>query len=168
MALFATDLDPDNPSFDNGVHKFYDNGVRGPDTWGTLAAWAWGASRAMDYVETDPRIDRRAVAVIGWSRAGKAALVAGATDQRFALTVSNESGEGGAALARRNHGEGIADINNQFPHWFAMNFRNYNGAPEKLPTDQHELLAMMAPRAVYVSSASLDDWRIRWANSCPW
>ncbi len=158
-SFYASDVDPDQPSFDNGVHKFYDASARaGNDTWGTLAAWAWGASRAMDYLETDALIDPNGVAVLGHSRGGKAALWAGATDERFVLTVSNDSGEGGAAISRRNHGEGILDLNSQFPHWFSLNYRNYNGAPETLPVDHHELVALMAPRAVYVASASDDDW----------
>jgi (4-O-methyl)-D-glucuronate---lignin esterase len=161
-AFHNGELAPDNKdTFRDGVIQLYEgagNEPRPPDAWGALAAWAWGASRAMDYFEKDPRIDAGRIAVVGHSRGGKAALWAGAEDERFAMVVSNESGEGGAALSRRNFGETVARITQSFPHWFTRKYAEFAGREKDLPLDQHMLLALAAPRALYVASADGDLW----------
>ena len=160
IAVFSNaDVDPDNfDDFKNGIHGLLDRGVRQPDSWGTIAAWAWGASRCLDYFETDKDINSEKVAVVGHSRGGKTALWAAAEDQRFAMAISNESGCGGAALARRKYGETIERINSAFPHWFCTNYKKWSRNEESMPFDMHMLIALIAPRAVYVTSAGEDLW----------
>jgi pimeloyl-ACP methyl ester carboxylesterase len=162
MAAFLNaDVDPDrHDGFQNGIHGLLDEGPRTDDSWGTIAAWAWGASRVLDYLLTVPQIAPDKIAVIGHSRGGKTALWAAAEDERFALAVSNDSGCGGASLSRRRFAgrEQVARIVASFPHWFCGRFATYADREDELPVDQHELIALIAPRAVAVGSASEDRW----------
>jgi hypothetical protein len=154
------DIDPDfDDGFKNGVHAIYPtledpNGAQ----WGSIATWSWGLSRILDFLQTLESVNAKQIGVIGHSRLGKTSLWAGATDPRFAVVVSNDSGCGGAALSRRQFGETVQRINTSFPHWFCDKFQDYNANESSLPLDQHMLVALIAPRPVYIASASEDLW----------
>ena len=154
------DLEPDNPDgWKTGIRTTMKKELSiNENEWSAIGAWAWGLSRIMDYLETDATVDATKVVITGHSRLGKTCLWAAANDQRFAIVVSNCSGEGGAALSKRWFGETIERINTSFPHWFAPAYKQYNKHPELLPVDQHILLSLMAPRPLYVASAEDDLW----------
>jgi len=155
------EIDPDTKDgYADGVRALFDGGAQAPDAWATLSAWAWGASRILDFLETDPGIAKGKVAVIGHSRGGKTALWAAAQDERFGLACVNNSGCGGANILRRRFEgrESVARINKNFPHWFNANFKKYDNREDDLPVDHHMLIALVAPRWVHVASAEGDLW----------
>lgn len=160
---FATfhesDIDPDQHDWTDGIHPFYPN-LPGPkeSQWGTIAAWAWGLSRAADYLVTDTDIDKTRLCVIGHSRRGKTALLAGALDERFALVVPHQSGTGGMALSRDSEQEKVERINRVFPHWFNDTFTQFNDRENRLPFDQHCVVALVAPRPVLDTEGAQDAW----------
>ena len=158
-AFHVSDLAPDNKdTYMNGALQLYPDQMRVPNGMKAIGSWAWGASRAFDYLEQDPDIDPKRIFVVGHSRGGKAALWAGANDKRFAIVFSNCSGNSGAALSNRKFGETIKAINTSFPHWFADNYKKYNDNEAALPVDQHMLIALIAPRPVYTTNATKDLW----------
>lgn len=153
---FTGDLYPDGGGkFAESIQPWYRTAFGAPDRWGAIATWAWGLSRVADYLRTDPAVDAHRLIVIGHSRYGKAALWAGASDPRFAAVIANDSGEGGASLYRRRFGETIRVMND---YWFAPRFKTYADREADLPVDAHEVVALVAPRPVYIASASEDWW----------
>lgn len=148
-----------DPPFTNGFYACFAP-ERTYRSWGAISAWAWGASRVLDWVETEPLLDAKHFGVVGHSRGGKTSLLAGVTDTRFAMACVNDSGCSGAKL---NHidlpkSESIARITKVFPHWFCLNYRNFAGKEFEMGFDQHMMVALMAPRAVAIASASKDHW----------
>jgi hypothetical protein len=160
--MFYQDIYPDTPDKEElGVVSLFPGfkpGQKAPDQWQALGAWAWGSSRIADYLETQKKVDSKKLLIMGHSRHGKAALWAGAQDKRFKIVISNNSGCGGAAMSKRVFGENIARITNSFPHWFCPAFNRYANNEADLPFDQHELVALIAPRKVYITSAVEDQW----------
>lgn len=141
------------------AHFQPDRSLRRDNDWATISAWAWGASRVLDWLTDNPLSDETQAAVVGHSRGGKTALWCGATDTRFALSISNASGCSGAMLhrGRTPGGETVSDIN-RFTDWFCENYKKFNDREEMLPCDQHMLVGAIAPRLCYVASCTLDDW----------
>jgi hypothetical protein len=158
VTAYRRDLDPDRKDgFAESIRSAYPELAQGGDNFSTIAAWSWAMSRALDYLERDPLVDGNRVVAFGWSRLGKAAIWAGATDPRFVAVISNESGAGGAKVFHDVHGETVELLNTRFPYWFCRNFRQYNGRDADLPFDQNEVLALIAPRPLYIASAILDE-----------
>ncbi len=159
--LYNGDSEPDRPGAPDGIRRNYpsrDKALSGPHAWGAIAAWAWSLHRAVDYVLTDRDLDSRRIAVFGHSRNGKAALLAGAFDDRISLVIPHQAGCGGSAPSRGKIGESVKQINDRFPHWFNDTFKEFNEQPERLPFDQHALVALCAPRPVLFSNATEDSW----------
>jgi hypothetical protein len=158
--FYNGDIDPDRPDAREGIqsHLRKKGDKPGPHDWGTIAAWAWGVQRAVDYLVTDKDIDKKRIAVVGHSRLGKTALLAGAFDERIALVIPHQAGCGGTAPSRGKIGESVKQINDHFPHWFNETFKEFNDKPEKLPFDQNCLAALVAPRPVLFSNAVEDTW----------
>ena len=161
--VYYGDIDPDFlGGVPYGVRASYLKGQTepAPNEWGAIAAWAWGLSRAMDYLETDKEIDAKRVAIFGVSRLGKTVLWAGAHDTRFAVVIASCSGEGGAALSRRNYGETIKHLTaaTRYPYQFAANYQKYGDHVDQFPVDAHMLISLIAPRPLLLQTGDQDGW----------
>ena len=160
--VYYGDIDPDFPGgLPYGVRALYlkpGQTEPAPDEWGAIAAWAWGLSRAMDYLETDPGVDAKQVAILGVSRLGKTVLWAGAHDTRFAMVIASCSGEGGASLSRRNYGETVKHLGARFAYQFCANYQEFGDHLDQLPVDANMLLALIAPRPLYLQTGDQDVW----------
>jgi hypothetical protein len=162
--FYYGDVEPDSPDgFPYGVRAVYRPAGQtqaAADDWGSIAAWSWGLSRAMDYLETDKGVDPKQVAIMGVSRLGKTVMWAGAHDTRFALVIASCSGEGGAALSRRNYGETVAHLvaPSRFPYQFALNYQKYGAHVDQLPVDANMLIALIAPRPLLLQTGDKDYW----------
>lgn len=157
--VYYGDIDPDfNGGLPHGVRSLFP--APGPGEWGTISAWAWGLSRALDYLETDKNVDVKRVALTGISRLGKTVLWTGAHDPRFAMIIASCSGEGGAALSRRNYGETIAHLTapTRYPYQFAANYDKYAKNPNESPIDAHLLISLIAPRPLLLQTGNTDKW----------
>lgn len=156
-AFHYEDVDPDEAGgYSRGIRAAYDSDPPASNAWGSIAAWAWGASRVLDGLESESRIDAGRVAIVGHSRGGKTALWAGAEDPRFSIIIANNPGITGAALNRDGVGERIERINRKFPYWLCANYKSFDNRENELPVDQHQVIALSAPRPVYVASAIKD------------
>jgi hypothetical protein len=153
VTFYNGDVDPDVKESRGGLRPW----LKSPET-GTLAAWAWGLSRAVDYIVKEPLFDAKRISVVGHSRLGKAALVAAAFDERIALCIPLQAGCGGTSPARGKVGESVKRITTAFPHWFTPRFAEFGDRPERLPFDQHCLVALVAPRPVLFANATEDTW----------
>jgi len=162
IALFYNgDVEPDNKDSRDGVRwHILRKGQTEPsaEDWGAVAAWAWGAQRVVDYLVKDPDIDSRHIGVVGHSRNGKAAIVAGAFDERISMIIPLQAGCGGTSPNRGTVGESVTRINTSFPHWFNANYKKFNDHTDLMPFDQHSLIALCAPRPVFLSNAEEDAW----------
>ena len=159
--FYSGDVDSDRGEVSDGIYAWLAGGDparNNPTNRGSIAAWAWGFQRCVDYLLTEPAIDASRIAAVGHSRNGKTSLLAGALDPRISLIIANQSGCGGAAPSRGKIGESVKAINDRFPHWFNAEFKAFNSAPEKLPFDQHCLIALCAPRPVLIATAKEDTW----------
>ncbi|HKB37881.1 MAG TPA: acetylxylan esterase [Gemmataceae bacterium] len=158
--FYNGDVDPDRPDTRDGIQPHFRlKGEKpGPHDWGTIAAWAWGLQRAVDYLVKDRDLDSKRIIAVGHSRLGKTALLAAAFDDRIALAIPHQAGCGGTAPSRGKVGESVKKINTSFPHWFNATFKEFNDHPEKLPFDQNCLAALCAPRPVLFSNAVEDTW----------
>ncbi len=156
--FYNGDVEPDHPDAADGVRARYAAAEPGAYDWGAVSAWAWGLSRAVDYLRKEERVDGNRIAVVGHSRLGKASILAAAFDDRIAMAIPLQAGCGGTAPSRGKIGESVKAINEHFPHWFNGLFKQFNDQPERLPFDQHELIALVAPRPVLISCATEDTW----------
>lgn len=151
------DISSDNDDFSDGLSKFFCKNKSQKD-FGKILLWSWAAMHVMDYIQTLDEIDKENIAVVGHSRLGKTALLTGAFDERFRYTISNDSGQSGAAISREKVGEQVKNICERFSYWFCDKYSSYSEHIDMMPFDQHYLLSLIAPRNLYVASASEDMW----------
>jgi hypothetical protein len=159
--FYNGDVDPDRADVRQGIQADFEKAglaKPGPHAWGTIAAWAWGISRVVDFLQGVREIDKTRIAAVGHSRLGKTALLAAALDDRIALAIPHQAGCGGTAPSRGKVGESVKQINTSFPHWFCGTFKEFNDCPDRLPFDQNCLAALVAPRPLLFTNAVEDTW----------